>query len=113
MRLSLSSVSLALLAGVVLGCESEPGRIAATHAGPSLTPSQTISTNASVRLAPIETGCWLLDTPEGTFLPANLPSQYRLQGMPVHVVMRGDTGAASICMMGAMVSLDSIRVGWQ
>jgi hypothetical protein len=112
MRLSFVGACLVLLAGGVLCCERSSGLITATHAGPSLTPSQTIATNASVRLAPVEVGCWLLDTPQGSFLPTNLPSQYRVQGLAVYVVVRGDTGVMSTCMMGPMVSLDSIRAGW-
>ena len=113
MRPSFVGVPLALLVGGALCCESPPAIITAAHAGPSLTPSQTIATNASVRLAPVEVGCWLLDTPEGSFLPVSLPSQYQRQGLAVYVVMRGDTDAASLCMMGPMVSLDSIRAGWR
>jgi hypothetical protein len=112
MRPSLVGVPVLLLAGAALCCESSPPVITASHGGPSLTASQTIATNASVRLSPVENGCWLLDTPQGSFLPVNLPSQYRVRGLPVYVVMRGDTIHMSICMMGPMVSLDSIRVGW-
>jgi len=113
MRVSLVGVRLVLLAGVLICCERSTTVITATHAGPALSPSQTIATNASVRLAPVETGCWLLDTPQGSYLPVNLPSPYQRQGLAVHVVLRGDTTSAGVCMMGPMVSLDSIGGGWR
>jgi len=113
MRAFLVGAVLVLLAGSLSGCEKSTAVITATRAGPALGPGQILATNASVRLAPVETGCWLLDTPQGTFVPTGLPLQYQRQGLAVHVVLRGDTTAVSLCMMEPMVSVDSIGGGWR
>jgi len=113
MRSSFVAAALVLLAGVLPGCEKSPAVITATRAGPALGPGQALATNASVRLSTVETGCWVLDTPQGSFVPAGLPPQYQRQGLAVHVVLRGDTTSVSLCMMYPMVALDSIEGGWR
>ena len=107
MRHSSLSVALALLAfPIIQSCKTstptapKPGSPLADH---------VLATDAVVRYVPIETGCWVLHTRQGGYEPINLPSQYEVDGLPVHVVIRAQPGWASICMIAPMVSIDSIR----
>jgi hypothetical protein len=109
MRLSFVRLYLALMVGIACGCEKAPTPTS-RRAGPPLTPYQPVATNATVRYVALEGGCWVLDTPQGSYDPLSVPSQYQVDGMLVSVVMHGDTGVVSLCWMGdPLVSLDSIR----
>ena len=109
MRRSLVVASLVLVPGLALRCERPPTSDS-RHAGPALTPYQPVATNATLRFVALEGGCWVLDTPQGSYDPLSVPSQYRVDGLPVYVVMHADTGVVSLCWMGdPLVSLDSIR----
>ncbi len=110
MRQSLVRISVSLLAILAVSCERSPAPTTNTRqAGPPLGANQTLATDAVVRYVGLEGGCWALDTPQGSYEATGLASQYRVDGLAVHVVMRGDTGLVSICMIGPLVSLDSIR----
>ena len=110
MRRSLGWIGLSLLAVVAVGCERSPTRTStAGQPGSPLGPNQTVATDATVRYVSLEGGCWVLDTPQGSYSPTGMPAPYQVNGLQVYVVMRGDTGVASICMMGPLVALDSIR----
>ena len=71
--------------------------------------NQAIATNATVRFANPEGGCWLLETPSGTYEPIGFPDAFRTDGLAVHVVFRMAPNAVSICQMGPPVTLDDIR----
>lgn len=110
MRRALVRLPTVLVAVLALGCAKSPASTpSARQAGAPLGPGQTVATDAVVRYVGLEGGCWSLDTPQGSYGPAGLPTQYRVDGLPVYVVMRADTGVISLCMMGPLVSLDSIR----
>ena len=112
MRVSFVRVLLACLATIACGCEKAP-TATARHAGLPLTPYQPFATTATLRFVAVEGGCWVLDTPQGSYDPLSVPSQYQVDGLQVSVVMHADTGVASLCWMGdPLVSLDSIRARW-
>ncbi len=113
MRVSLVGIPLVLSAVLWLGCGKSTAVIVSTQPGPVLSPSQTLATNATVRLSPVETACWELDTPQGTYLPTYVPPPYQAEGLAVHVVLRGDTTSVSWCTMIPMVRIDSIGPGWR
>jgi hypothetical protein len=96
-----------ILFGMTLGCNASP-EPSSTVAGPPLSPDQVLSTFATVQLAPVEVGCWVLETPKGYYTPTVLPAQFRTKGLQVHVVVRGVAGVTGFCP-GEFVSVDSIR----
>jgi len=108
MRHSLLAILLPTLAfSLVPGCKSPPP--APKVPGPPLSADQVLATNATVGFLNVETGCWALDTPKGSYITTGLPSQYQVDRMPVYVVIRGAPSVVSLCMMGPLVSVDSIR----
>jgi len=109
MRVSFVRVLLACVVTIACGCEKAPTP-AARRAGPALTPYQPFATTATLRFVALEGGCWVLDTPQGSYDPLSVPSQYQVDGLQVSVVMHADTGVVSLCWMGdPLVSLDSIH----
>lgn len=71
--------------------------------------NEVVATNATVRFVDLEGGCWMLETPLGTYEPLGLPAAFRVDGLEVYVVLRRAPDAASICQMAPLVTLDSIR----
>ena len=65
---------------------------------------------ATVRLAPVEVGCWSLVTTNHVYQPVDLPAAFRVDGLAVHVVLSAVPDGASICMIGPLVHVNSIQV---
>ena len=66
--------------------------------------------DATVRFAStVEGGCWSITTTSQVYQPVDLPAAFRVDGLAVHVVLRDAPGWASICMIGPLVHVDSIR----
>lgn len=107
MTIRLAHALPTVLLGMALGCNGSPAP-SSSVAGPPLSPDQVLSTFATVQLAPVEVGCWLLKTAKGHYTPTVLPAQFRTKGLQVHVVVRGVTGVGGFCP-GEFVSVDSIR----
>jgi hypothetical protein len=101
-------VSFLLMAVVVVGCTERLGPLQSWRGGPVLDDNQTVSTNATVRFVAIEGGCWAIQTPDGDYEPADLPERYRVNGLRVHVVLRG-ARMGSFCMIAPVVMVDSVR----
>ena len=97
-----------VVAGVFACTEPPLGPLQSWRGGPVLDVNQVVSTNATVRFVAIEGGCWAIQTPDGDYEPADLPERYRVNGLRVHVVLRG-TRAGSFCMIAPVVTLDSVR----
>ena len=108
MTLAFRRMSLVLMAAVAFACSKPLGPLQSWRGGPALDVNQVVSTDATVRLVEIEGGCWALQTPNGDYEAADLPDAYRVNGLRVHVVMRG-ARVGSYCMIAPVVSLDSIR----
>jgi hypothetical protein len=109
MTFSFGRVSLVLMAAMLFACTEPLGPLQSWRGGPVLDVNQAVSTNATVRFVAIEGGCWAMQTPNGDYEPFNLPERYRVNGLRVHVVLRG-ARVGSFCMIAPGVSLDSIRV---
>lgn len=76
---------------------------------PEIPPGQLLTTEATVRFLPLEGGCWVLEVAPGTrYEPVNLAQGFRTDGLKVHAVLRDAPNTASICMVGPLVSIDSI-----
>jgi hypothetical protein len=108
MIFSFGRVSLVLVAAMALACTEPLGPLQSWRGGPVLEVNQVVSYNATVRFVAIEGGCWALQTPDGDYEPVNLPGQYRVNGLRVHVVLRG-ARVGTFCAIAPVVSLDSIR----
>ena len=80
----------------------------ACNADHLLTPIQGV--DATVRLAPVEVGCWSIVTPNHVYEPVDLPPAFRIDGLAVHVVLTEVPDWASICMIGPLVHVTNIRV---
>jgi hypothetical protein len=66
--------------------------------------------NASVRFLNLEGGCWTLEPAPGVhYLPLNLPEQFRRDGLNVQADLLRRDDYASICMVGPVVEILSIR----
>lgn len=67
--------------------------------------------NATVRYLPLEGGCWVLQSGGTNYEPINLPASYRVDGLRVNVRFRHRDDMASVCMVGPIVSIESISRG--
>jgi len=95
-----------IVSAFAIGCSSDP-----LDPGPRLAPNQTIAVEAAVRfLRTVEGGCWGLATRSGLYEPVDLASSYRVNGKKVRVVLRDAPDWASICMIGALVHVDTVTV---
>ena len=92
---------------MVLACTKPLGPLQPWGGGPVLDVNQVVSTNATVRFVAIEGGCWAIQTPNGDYEPADLPERYRVNGLRVHVVLRG-ARMGSFCMIAPVVTVDSV-----
>ena len=80
----------------------------ACNAPQAVTPGPGI--DATVRFAStVEGGCWAIATTNQVYQPVDLPAAFRIDGLAVHVVLSDAPGWASICMIGPLVHVDSIR----
>jgi len=94
-----------VVGALALGCSSD-----VLDPAPRLAPDQTLAVDATVRfLSTVEGGCWGLATQRGLYEPVDLGSGFRVNGRKVRVVLRDAPGWASICMIGSLVHVDSIR----
>jgi len=66
--------------------------------------------DASVRFLDLEGGCWTLEvSPRVHYLPLNLAEQFRQDGLKVQAELLRRDDYASICMVGPVVQILSIR----
>jgi hypothetical protein len=87
-----------LTALLAVGCNSQQ----AFAPGPGV--------DATVRFAStVEGGCWSVATTTQVYEPVDLPTSFRIDGLAVHVVLRDAPDWGSICMIGPLVHVDSIR----
>jgi len=101
----LTRSSAMLVGALALGCSSD-----VLDPAPQLAPDQTLTVDATVRfLSTVEGGCWGLATSRGLYEPVDLASGFRVDGRKVRVVLRDAPGWASICMIGGLEHVDSIR----
>lgn len=101
--------SLALtVAALALACAGN-SPLSVGPGGPPLTADHTLATNATIRYVGIEGGCWAIVTSQGEYEPEGLPPQFRVDGLKVYAVVRGDPTAVSTCMFAPSVTVDSIR----
>ena len=63
-----------------------------------------------VRFIGVEGGCWAIDVGEVRLEPINLTEEFRVDGLLVHFEAEERTDLASICQIGQIVELKSIRV---
>ncbi len=103
----LSSGAGALGVAVLLACGQQSNQAIETGAAP-IASGEVVTTEATVRLLPVEGGCWVLSTATGRYQPVNLPDEYKSDGKAVRVVMRGATDTMSVCQVGPLVHVDSI-----
>lgn len=108
MRSTLARLAPALVALVMLGCQTDTVSV---PAGPPLTPDTSINTNATVRYIDIEGGCWVLETTKGKYQPINLPAQFQIDGLRVYVEFKGAPTIVSICMVAPLVAIERIEAG--
>lgn len=66
--------------------------------------------NATVQFQSIEGGCWTLQvSPDVRYLPLNLPDRFRQDGLQVRVDLLRRDDHGSVCMLGPVVEILSIR----
>jgi len=69
----------------------------------------TVAIDATVRFHDIEGGCWALAVSSTAQLePVNLPHEFRVDGLRVHVTITG-AEMASVCMIGPTVKVLEIE----
>jgi hypothetical protein len=91
-----------LLLNVLSACKGTP-----EEPDMPLAENESRSVDGLVRFIGIEGGCWDIQAPGAQYQPVNLPVELKIDSLPVHAVVRGASGA-SICMVGDLVTLDSI-----
>ncbi|MHC4709167.1 MAG: hypothetical protein ACYTA3_01730 [Planctomycetota bacterium] len=65
--------------------------------------------NATVEFTPVEGGCWRLTTDETSYEPVSLDQEFQEDGLPVRAALKPRPDLASICMVGQIVEVLSIR----
>lgn len=65
--------------------------------------------DATVEFLQLEGGCWSIKTADDVFQPINLAPEFRQDGLRVRVSMRRRNDMASVCMIGPLVEVLSIR----
>jgi hypothetical protein len=66
--------------------------------------------NASIEFLNLEGGCWTIAPSEHVhYLPLNLPDQFRRDGLRVQVELLRRDDYGSVCMVGPVVQILSIR----
>ena len=63
-------------------------------------PKEGLTLNATVKLVPLEGGCWVLDTNYGEFLASGLPKEFKVNGLKVTAKIRLAESQAHFCPMG-------------
>ncbi len=63
-----------------------------------------------VRFIDVEGGCWVIDAGTVRLEPINLTEEFRIDGLLVYFEADERTDVASICQVGQIVELTSIRV---
>ena len=104
-RISLGANALGV--AFLLACGPQSNQAIETGAAP-IASGEVVTIEATVRLLPVEGGCWVLSTATGRYQPVNLPDAYKSDGKAVRVVMRGATDMMSVCQVGPLVHVDSI-----
>lgn len=109
MRTNIVRIGLVLgLVAVASACGD--GSSKPSSPGAPLASDEVVSTDAVVRYAGLEGGCWMLDVKKrGLYRPLELPEAYREDGLSVRVSLRDAPDMADICQMGPLVHLDSIE----
>jgi hypothetical protein len=99
--------AFALILAALLACTgSDPN---SAGPAPPLAPGQVLTTDATIRFVNIEGGCWAIQNAAGQlYEPINLARGFRIDGLSVRVVLRGAPDATSICMIGTLVTIDSV-----
>jgi hypothetical protein len=93
----------------------DTGEVAPSEDAPPATPSPTtptgeFSVDGTVLKLPIETGCWVIRTLEGTeYEPTNLSDEYRNEGVRVRARLRARADMASTCNVGTIVEIVSVE----
>src|SRR3989442_15211088 len=88
------------LGGCALGAGGQNPGPGPRPAGPPLSASQAVSTDATVRFVAVEGGCRGVQTGPGGFEPVKLPAAVRTDGPPVGVGVRGAPPRGGRCMSG-------------
>ena len=97
-----SSTAPLLIAAVLLAA-------CTTSARDNVAPRETLIDGlATVQFVELEGGCWTLDLAGERLLPRTLPEEFRVDGLRVRVSLQL-VEAATICMMGRVVEIESIE----
>ena len=76
---------------------------------PALDSTDVFTGNATVRFLNLEGGCWALETAQGSYEPAGLPTEFRQDGLRVYTVVRRAPHLISTCMLAPIVTIEEIR----
>lgn len=69
-------------------------------------PSGAFVISGTVRFTHLQGGCWYIFAADGgAYEPMNLSSGLKQDGLPVHLLVRGRRGMASICQIGRIVEI--------
>ncbi len=66
--------------------------------------------DATVGFTPVEGGCWKLVVDDTSYEPIGLDEEFREDGLAVRAALKARPDLASICMVGQLVEVLSIRV---
>jgi hypothetical protein len=101
-RSSMRVLALCLLA---VGLACRPSEVTL----PLPADSAGVGVDATVEFLNVEGGCWALKVSGQHYQPTNLANEFKQDGLRVRVTMRTRDDMASVCMIGPIVQIVSIR----
>jgi len=73
-------------------------------------PDDQVRVTGTVQFVNVEGGCWRVLGADGTsYEPTNLSTAFRIDGLPVTLVLAPAKNAGSYCMVGELVDILSIE----
>jgi hypothetical protein len=99
------SVALVLAAGA-FSCSTSPQ---GAGQDPPIDDPDAFWVNATVEFTPLEGGCWTLAVEDKTYEPINLAQEFREDGLQVRAALKPRVDMATICQVGQIVEVLSIR----
>lgn len=87
--------------------------LSCANAAHPLKPGMGATFDASIQFVSVEGGCWTIapspPNEQVNYLPINLPEEFRQDGLKVRVEVKVRDDYGSVCMLGPVVEILSIR----
>lgn len=105
-RRLLTAAVLVIAVAAVSACGDT---LAGDATGPDGSPPDGTLRQGTVQFVSVEGGCWAIDTPEERYEPVDLPEEFREDGLEVRFEGEVRDDMASVCMVGQLFELETVR----